>query len=418
MAKKKALIQFIMVIGLISLIPLFYFVVPTYLPAPAPTDIDKIREGQYNGNYLVTDGRGSVAIMDLVTNTLLWETKEPVFFVHDATMMPGGESILVTDTAIDRVFEMNISNKVILWEWYGLNQTTREFTSYNNWTQFGLANGWSAEGLAFVDDRDSTTHYYTHVNKVQFLNGSDFGRSYDTILMSLRNFDMIIEVNYTAQEGESGYMNITWHYGKSMEHSTLHHPHAPKRWPNGHTTICDAENDRIFEINETNQVVWEFTNQKLRWPRDCELLPNGNYLITDSCNNRIIEVNITANHIVKTFTDVFLAVPYEADYNPEDNQVVVGSNQITIIFDYTTGRLVRRVGFPWFSAPILIMITIVITYISITMGLQIREMKEKSILNRFKSQKIYSKLLTIGILSMFMYFLNFVVGFFYYFVMS
>ncbi len=417
MSKKKRLIQLIFLVIFLILPPFFYLVVPTFLPAPMPTDVDKIRAGPYAGYHLVTNARGSVVIMDFATNRVLWETQDPVLFAHDAEMMPNGESILVSATGADRVIEINISNQVILWDWYALNQTTREFVSYNNWTQFGLANGWSAEGLDFVNDRDSTTHYYTHVNKVQFLNGSDFGRTYDTVLMSIRNFDMIIEVNYTAQEGEPGYMNITWQYGKPMEHSTLCRPHGPKRWPNGHTSICDSENGRVFEINETNQVVWEYSGKKLRWPRDCELLPNGNYLITDSCNNRIIEVNVTTNQIVKTFTDVFLGLPYDADYVPEDNQVVAGSSQITCIFDYTTTKIVQRVGFPWFIAPVLIIIAIVITYVSISVGLQFRAMKEKSILDRFKSHQIYSKLLIIGVLITILFFRNYIIAFIWYNVM-
>ena len=38
----------------------------------------------------------------------------------------------------------------------------------------------------------------------------------DSVLISLRNFDMVSEVNYTAQKGEPSYRNITWFYSYSV----------------------------------------------------------------------------------------------------------------------------------------------------------------------------------------------------------
>jgi len=421
----KKLLLWIILLGIFITLPLiFVYIVPNYLPTPAPADVDRITTGPYAGNYLVTNGLGSIVILDYVHNKVLWETDEPVFFVHDADMMPDGKSIIVADTGADHVFVMNLSNKAILWEWYAKNTTHNTYMDYINWTEFGITHGWSSEAIKHVETFNpplpnliSPDRYYSHLNTVQFLNGTIYGRPYDSVLISLRNFDMVIEVNYTAQLGEPGYMNITWWYGEPRNFSILNHQHAPKRWTDGHLTICDSEKSRVIEIDENNQLVWEYTDKKLRWARDCERLPNGNYLITDSCNNRLFEVNITSNTIVKTFTDLFLGIPYEADYSPEDNQVIAGCNQIIIVFDYTTGQVVARIGFPWFIAPILIILGIIFSYVMIDCIYQYHLMKGYSPWKRLKSQKIYGKIVILLSLSLLFSILNYVVAFLWYYIL-
>ncbi|MHA1648673.1 MAG: hypothetical protein ACTSYB_00660 [Candidatus Helarchaeota archaeon] len=98
-------------------IPACIYSVP-HLALTGTQDVDKITEEPYEGHYLVTDEMGFIKIIDSATHIVLWEIDEPEFFVHDADMMPGGYSIIVADTKNDRVFEMNLSNEVILWKWY------------------------------------------------------------------------------------------------------------------------------------------------------------------------------------------------------------------------------------------------------------------------------------------------------------
>ena len=396
---RKSTVLKLIILGLIILIPyLFIFVLPPHLTLIGPQDVDKITEGPYAGHYLVTDGMGFIKIINSATHTVLWETDEPEFFVHDADMMPGGYSIIVADTGNDRVFEMNLSNKVILWEWYAKNNSQNTYTDYWNWTEFAIAQGWSSKSIAIFENFNPPDGYYTHLNTVQFINGTLFNRTYDSILISLRNFDLVVEVNYTAKKGEPGYMNITWYYGIPGNYTFLNHQHAPKRWSNGHTTICDSENDRVIEINENNEVVWVYTDKHLRWVRDCEILPNGNYLITDSSNNRIIEVNKTTKKIVRTFTDFRLLIPYEADYIEEDNQIITGANQVVLMFDYDTGKVEDSLGFWYLFAPFLIILLIGITYQSITCILEYRKMSDKTWKQRLKSFNIYNKFISISVM--------------------
>jgi hypothetical protein len=417
--KKRRIIQLILLAVFIFLPIFFIRILPNYLAISDPTDADKIYEGPYTGYHLITEGRGAIQIMNLNTRQILWETEEPEFFVHDADILPGGNTIVVADTNADRVFVMNLSNKAILWEWYARNNTHNEFVPYNNWTQFGLENGWDTDAIAHTENFDQVfgpMMWYSHLNSVEYINGTMFGRSYDSILISLRNFDMIIEVNFTAKEGEPGYKNITWHYGEPLKHDILNHQHATIRLPNGHTAICDSDNYRVIEINETNQVVWEYKNNKLRWVRDVELLPNNNYLIADSVNNRIIEVNRTTKQIVRTFTDLRLNIPFDAEYIPEDNQLLVSSHpgQVLLIFNYDNTKVIDCLGILWIFAPFFIILLIVIAYLSVDCVYQFKKMKEKSIKDRFLSLSIYSKLILIGLAILAILWFNYIFSFILY----
>ncbi|MHA1132286.1 MAG: hypothetical protein ACTSQQ_15980, partial [Candidatus Helarchaeota archaeon] len=403
-------------LGAILLQIIFVLWVPNYLLFLAPADVDRIESGPYAGNYLVTDGFGAtIQIIDFNTRQILWETDEPAFFVHDADMLPDGQSIVVADTTPDRVFVMNLSTNEILWEWYAKNTTRDAYCDYLNWTDYALRQGWGPDSIALLENFNPPDGYYTHLNTVQFIEGSLFNRTYDSILISLRNLDLVVEVNYTAHVGEPGYMNITWSYGIPGNTSVLNRQHAPKRWPNGHVSIADSENGRILEIDENNQIVWEFTDKRLRWPRDCELLPNGNYLITDSTNNRIIEVNRTTKQIVKSFSRG-LNLPYEADYT-STGQIIVGNTMADniLIYDYNTGKIVERIGIDWMFLPLILTFVMIIAYHAIDCLLQFRSMKEKSVKERLRSHKIYSKFILIAALVLIIIFFYTLIAFMWHF---
>lgn len=58
---------------------------------------------------------------------------------------------------------------------------------------------------------------------------------------------------------------------------------------NGNLLICDAQGQRVVEMNPDGDTVWEFSNG-LRQPMDALRLSNGNTLISDFDNHRVIEV--------------------------------------------------------------------------------------------------------------------------------
>ncbi len=405
--KKKTIIKLMIFLNYFVLTFIFMVLVPRLLILGFPIDIDHIENGPYKGHYLVTDGIGTVKILDLSQREVLWSDDTPAFFVHAADMLPDGNSILVADTLGDRLYQMNLSNKEILWEWNAKNST------HVNWTAFGLQQGWNEEAFEIIENKDPSHSVYTHLNELQFINGTKFGRSYDSILLCVRNFDMIIEINYTAKNpADPAYMNITWHYGVPGNHSILNHPHGPKRLPNGHVVICDSDNGRIVEINESNQIEWIYYDKELRWPRDCEYLSfNGNYLMTDSNNKRIIEVNLSSNQIVRSFSKKLYS-PYKAVYYPDGRLLVTDAHASKIfVFDYETGELIDEVGFTFIFMPLNFTFVFVIIYQVVDFFLIWRNLKEKSVAQRFRSLNIYTKLILISLLILFLIYFRYIEGF-------
>jgi hypothetical protein len=396
--KKRTIIK-ILIIFLPIILNFIFIPILLNSPVIAPSDVDKIYFGPYSGKYLVTDGWGLVKIVDFDNRQVLWQTGDVDFFVHDSDMLPNG-NIIVGDTGRDRIFELNLTTKEIVWEWNAKNNY------HINWTDFGQKNGWNQEALSIVQDKNPCSGYYTHLNTIDFINGSEFGRSYDTILASIRNFDLVIEINYTAKKVDPAYLNISWHYGEPGNHSIIFHQHAPERLPNGNTLICDSENNRIVEINEDKELVWEYRDKKLRWVRDIDLLPWGNYLITDSSNNRIIEVNRTTKEIVRSFW-VGLFTPYECDYT-DDGYLITGNTLANnvVIYDYASGTIVDVIGFNYLFAPLFITILVLIVYHTGNLIYNLKELEGKSTLKKFKRRKIYSKIIIIVSLILLFIFFN------------
>ena len=110
--------------------------------------------------------------------------------------------------------------------------------------------------------------------------------------------------------------NIVWQYGQfgvtGFGPNQLNTPVQNTFLPNGNELITDQGNERIIEVQRSNNaIVWQYgqngvvgnaTNQ-LSNPNAAELLTNGHILISDENNNRAIEVTHTMpSRIVATFT--------------------------------------------------------------------------------------------------------------------
>ena len=75
------------------------------------------------------------------------------------------------------------------------------------------------------DDKSYFMNYggepgYFLINDVDFINGSAFGDSYDSLLISIKKLNMIVLVNYTAEMNElemgdayGNASNVYWYYG-------------------------------------------------------------------------------------------------------------------------------------------------------------------------------------------------------------
>lgn len=261
---------------------------------------------------------------------IVWETSG-FAFPHEVLELPNGH-ILVADTFFDRVVEIDYPNKNIVWSWE---------PALINWTEINPA--WGED------------HYYntplaydwTHLNDIDYKNYS----TWEAILISIRNFDLIVEVNYTAEKigPANNPLNINWYYGDRDNHSLLNHQHNPDYTSTGDIIVSDSESNRIVEIDyNTKNVLWEY-DEGLLWPRDADELPNGNILITDSINNRIIEVEKSSKEIVWQYrTD--LVVPYEADQLPNGN-ILIGNGYGGVVYEINRqGIVVWRFGFSFFKS--------------------------------------------------------------------
>jgi hypothetical protein len=109
---------------------------------------------------------------------------------------------------------------------------------------------------------------------------------------------------------------IVWQYGQfgvtGFGPNQLNTPVQNTFLPNGNVLITDQGNERIIEVQRSdNSIVWQYGQNgvvgigrnQLNNPNAAELLPNGHILISDENNNRAIEVtHTTPSHIVATYT--------------------------------------------------------------------------------------------------------------------
>ena len=403
---KKLIIGLVVIFSFLSII--FYTIIPGFMPFNSPCDVDYISDGEYAGCYLVSPIWGHVVIVDQ-NGIVKWRSHDNKFFLHDSDVLPNG-NILMADTSDNRVIEVDINNpSKILWSWDALN------ISDINWTRFSLDQGWT--DIPFLEDQSSLISSWTHLNDVDFINGSKFGRNFDSILISLNNFNMVIEINYSETK------EIIWWYGHPTNITIINHQHNPDRYDNGNTVICDTGNDRIIEVNTTTKkIVWElkleFPFGKFRFARDCDDIGNDMRLITDSGNNRLLIYDMKSKKVVKEIKSPWLANPYEADMLPNGNILVSNLFSDTIlIIDYKTGIVVGIIGFPhkWI-VPYCVIGTVMAYHSS-------KLIKALKISNKRKFRKIldfqiYRRIVYIILGILILYFFNTILTFLWFFTLG
>jgi len=402
--KKLGLIICSLVILAFSLIS-FYIIIPKFIPFNSPLSVDYIQEGKYSGCYLVTSVSGPVVIVDKYGN-LKWKGSSG-FFIHDSDMLPNG-NLIIADTWNDLVYEVDIDDpKNIIWSWDARN------VSDINWTKFAQDRGWA--DLSFLESYNPFIGPWAYVNDVDFINGSKFGRNYDSLLLSLRNFDLVIEVNYSNSK------EIVWWYGQPNNSTLLNHQHEPDRIDNGNTIICDSENNRVIEINSTTkQIVWElkleFPYGKFRWVRDCDDIGNGLRLITDSGNNRLLVYDTKSRKIIKEIRNPWLSTPYEADLL-DNGQILVGNmlGGNILLIDYDSEAVIHVIGFPYNWALPFLLICFGIIYHTVQLTKAVKKSKKKSY-RKILDFQVYKILIYILTSILVLYFFNIIVSYIWIFL--
>ncbi|MFX0061496.1 MAG: aryl-sulfate sulfotransferase [Candidatus Hermodarchaeota archaeon] len=380
--KQKAYISLLLFV-IISNVSLF-LLISNFGMMQHPHDVDR----RANGNTLISTLSSTELFLHLLASysditvvpnnaehkivevdqngNILWEFIG-LSWPHEIFELPN-EHLLVADTGYDRVIEIDYPNKNIVWEWK---------PELINWTEVNPA--WGSDHYF----NTKTAFDWTHLNDVDF-------KQYETwnaCLVSIRNFDLIVEINYTAESiGPSNNpANILWWYGDYENHSLIYMQHNPDYLENGNIIIADSTNNRILEINKTSkQVVWSYA-EGLKWPRDANVLDNGNVLITDSFNHRIIEVNKDTKEIVWFFKGD-LIFPYEADMLENEN-ILFGSADGTVYEINKDGIVIWRYGVSYGKIVIYLNLTTLIITELVNIGVIYKKWKRNNLTHKEKKKR-------------------------------
>ncbi len=196
---------------------------------------------------------------------------------HDVDRV-GDDRLLVADIAEDRAFV--------------LNTTTDE----REWT-------WNAESDYDRNASGGQPGDWTHLNDVEAL--AD-GR----VMLSLRNHDRVVFVD----PGEG--VDRNWTLGAEDAYDVLYEQHNPDFIPRERggpaVVVADSENNRVVEYQRDGDGwdrTWQWDDDRLQWPRDADRLADGHTLVTDSQGNRVLELD-EDDEVV---WNVSVPTPYEAE---------------------------------------------------------------------------------------------------------
>jgi hypothetical protein len=183
----------------------------------------------------------------------------------------------------DAVFIVDVETGIIEWRWEAQNH-------------FDLSSGGEYPGD------------WTHLNDVEYLRD---GR----IMVSMKEHDQVVFVDQST--GVIDELTL----GSDDDHETLYEQHNPDYIPETRggpaVLVSDSENNRIVEYQREGDAwreSWVYQRPGMNWPRDADRLPNGHTLVTDSNGNRVFEINQSGGVVWEYNTKT----PYEAERLPGD----------------------------------------------------------------------------------------------------
>jgi hypothetical protein len=224
---------------------------------------------------------------------------------HDADRL-NDTHFVVADIYLDRVFVVNTTSNQTEWVWNASSSFSRE------------------TGGPFPED-------WTHINDVEVLDDGRF-------MVSARNQDRVVFIN---QNG----LNHEWTLGEEDNYNILYEQHNPDYIPSERggpsVLVADSENNRVVEYQRTNESwrqSWVWRDARMQWPRDADRLPNGHTLVTDSNGNRVFEVDESGEVV----WSVNIAFPYEAERLGTGDESSDGPSAARANLDSNTGDLSDR----------------------------------------------------------------------------
>ena len=209
----------------------------------------------------------------------------------------GDDHVLITDQSNERIIEVRLSDKKIVWE-FGPDKI-------NSCGPSQLNNPNAAELL---------------------VNGD--------ILISDENNNRAIEVTHKMPSK----IVATFASAGGMPFSGVA---FASRLPNGHTLITDSNNSRIVETNEAGDVFWQFNTSARAGSNPSPLptravrLANGNTLISDQFNDQVIEVDMSLRAIQSGVIVRSYGTINTPGFNVHNASVMNGPYSANVIFDYT-----------------------------------------------------------------------------------
>jgi hypothetical protein len=271
-------------------------------------DVDPSSTGTYNVTYVATEypiqdcqvgtscAASFVEEANLSTGerTRLWERIRPAtgtFGIHDVDRI-GPHRLLVADIANpDMIYVVNTTSGVREWAW-------------SPQSAFDIGGGGAYPGD------------WTHVNNVQYLGNG-------TVTASLRNQDQVVFVN--RRTGLIEGMTL----GAENDRRVLYEQHNPDYIPAARggpaLLVADSENGRIVEYQRANgswEQSWLWRDTKMQWPRDADRLPNGHTLVVDTNSDRVVEVDQQGEVV----WELAYPGPYEAERLGTGDESASGSS--------------------------------------------------------------------------------------------
>lgn len=169
----------------------------------------------------------------------------------------------------------------------------------------------------------------------------------DHVLITDQANERIIEVNLAKQ--------IVWQYGTTGVSGNgpnqLNNPNCAELLENGHILICDENNNRAIEVIRKiplgGDIVWQYgsgdptINEPVSGVAFASRLKNDHTLITDSNHNRIVEIDQDNNVVWEYFTCTDPNCNQRGGTGPLPTRAVRLKNGHTLISDQYNHRVIE-----------------------------------------------------------------------------
>ncbi|MDG2394990.1 aryl-sulfate sulfotransferase [Candidatus Thioglobus sp.] len=251
----------------------------------------------------------SMSIIEVDMNgNIVWEYAVPVSIAKrskmglmDVKRLSSGNTLFIMQFI--GIYEINPAGEVV---WKHLDQATHDVDRLKNGNTIYLR-GWAKKGEPQVVEVDSIgnvvwqwdaleeydVYPFSEVGKEGWIHPNSVTRLENGhTLISLRNFDMLVEVNKAGKTVWSQKFlcekGRTWrHRGVDGLHDDADidgcNPHEPEVQKNGNILVTTRNPFTTYELTRDGKVVWEADHREVGFTsprsRDVDRLPNGNTLI-------------------------------------------------------------------------------------------------------------------------------------------